>query len=154
VLGAALFIRYGTAKYLSPYWFASRSFAIRLGDWSYAIYLWHWPLIVIATYVLDQYRWPHKFAIIAITVLFASASQKLIEDPLRQAKYFKLPRRAFFAMGTSLVLSQQPHYPSHACMLPNILMTWQCPIAPGRRLYCKTVPTKDSKENHFRPLPR
>lgn len=104
VLGAALFIRYGTAKYLSPYWFASRSFAIRLGDWSYAIYLWHWPLIVIATYVLDQYRWPHKFAIIAITVILACASQKLIEDPLRQAKYFKLPRRAFFAMGTSLVL--------------------------------------------------
>src|SRR5699024_8747654 len=30
VLGAALFIRYGTAKYLSPYWFASRIFAIRL----------------------------------------------------------------------------------------------------------------------------
>src|SRR5699024_2670206 len=70
----ALFMRYGMAKYLSHYWFAYRSFAMRLRDWSYAIYLWDLPLIVIATSVLDQYRWPHKFAIIAITVLLASAS--------------------------------------------------------------------------------
>jgi len=104
VIGAALFIRYGTAKYLGAYWWASRGFAVRLGDWSYAIYLWHWPLIVIATYVLDEYRWPHKFAIIAITIILASGSQRFLEDPLRQAKYFKFPRRAFFAMGSSLVL--------------------------------------------------
>ena len=104
VIGTAIFIRYGTEKYLGSYWWASRGFVVRLGDWSYAIYLWHWPLIVIATYLLDQYRWPHKFVIIALTIVLAAASQKFIEDPLRQAKYFKIPSRAFFAMGTSLAL--------------------------------------------------
>lgn len=55
---------------------------VRIGDWSYSIYLWHWPLIVFATIL-----WPHNptAAPIAAAVSFlpAMASYHWVETPLR-----------------------------------------------------------------------
>src|SRR5699024_6301787 len=105
IVGAALFIRYGSGQPITGvYWWASRTPSLRMGDWSYAIYLWHWPLIIIAGYQLDEFTWPYKFAVIVLTFLLAAASQWLIEDPLRHAKRFKVPWRAFTLMAASMVV--------------------------------------------------
>src|SRR5699024_561132 len=78
--------------------------ALRMGDWSYAIYLWHWPLIIMATYQIEPFTWPYKLGVIALTFLLSAASQRLIEDPLRHAKPFKIPKRAFTLMASNMAI--------------------------------------------------
>src|SRR5699024_2918241 len=105
VIGAALFIHYGSHERVSGvYWWASLKPSTRMGDWSYAIYLWHWPLIILASYQLEPFLWPHKLGLILITFLLSAASQKLIEDPLRRAKPFKVPKRAFTLMASNMAI--------------------------------------------------
>lgn len=105
VIGTTLFLRYGSHQRLfGIYWWASRKPFVRMGDWSYAMYLWHWPLIIVATYQLENFWWGYKLLIIALTLVLSSISQRLIEDPLRKAKYFKMPKHAFGVMGASMVV--------------------------------------------------
>jgi len=105
VVGSALFIHYGSHTPITGiYWWASRTPSLRMGDWSYAIYLWHWPLIIIAGYQLDPFSWPYKLIILVLTFALAAASQYLIEDPLRHAKLFKVPWRAFTLMTSSMII--------------------------------------------------
>lgn len=105
VIGAALFIRYGSHERTTGiYWWASLKPALRLGDWSYAIYLWHWPLIIVASYQLEPFDWPYKLGLIFLTVFLSAVSQKIIEDPLRHAKPFKIPRHAFTLMASNIAI--------------------------------------------------
>ena len=103
VIGAALFLRYGSTQPVTGiYWWASLKPALRMGDWSYAIYLWHWPLIIVATYQIESFTWPYKFGVIALTFILSAASQRFIEDPMRHAKPFKIPKRAFTLMASNM----------------------------------------------------
>ncbi|MEY2425584.1 MAG: hypothetical protein QOI61_1156, partial [Actinomycetota bacterium] len=55
-----------------------------VGDWSYSIYLWHWPLLIIAPFAigrrLDQ---PGKIAVVVLTLAAAWATKVAVEDPVR-----------------------------------------------------------------------
>lgn len=105
VVGTALFLRYGSHQPLyGAYWWASRKSFVRMGDWSYAMYLWHWPLIVVATYQLENFWWGYKLLVIALTLILSALSERLVEDPLRKAKYFKIPKRAFGAMAANMAI--------------------------------------------------
>src|SRR5699024_392942 len=86
------------------YWWASLKPALRMGDWSYAIYLWHWPLIIVATYQIESFTWPYKIGVIALTFILSAASQRFIEDPMRHAKPFKIPKRAFTLMASNMAI--------------------------------------------------
>lgn len=56
---------------------------VKLGDWSYSIYLWHWPLDVFAVQL-----WPESsYATIVATMLaivIAAASYRWVEQPIRR----------------------------------------------------------------------
>ncbi|MDR7384369.1 acyltransferase family protein [Promicromonospora iranensis] len=62
-----------------------------LGDVSYAVYLWHWPLIVLVPYATGHdLRTLDKLAILAATILLAWATRHWIEQPvLRHRHRFK-----------------------------------------------------------------
>ncbi len=70
-------------------WALSRALAVapmqRLGDWSYAMYLWHWPLIVLAPFALARpLDEPTRAAILGATVVLAALTKVLVEDPFRR----------------------------------------------------------------------
>ncbi|HEY8591007.1 MAG TPA: acyltransferase family protein, partial [Naasia sp.] len=55
-----------------------------VGDISYSIYLWHWPLIVLLPVALGmRISTPLKLVILVATFLLAWLSKRFIEDPFR-----------------------------------------------------------------------
>ena len=52
-----------------------------VGDVSYSIYLWHWPLIILLPLVIGNLTTVAKISIIIISLGLAALSQKYIEQP-------------------------------------------------------------------------
>ncbi|MFD2795584.1 acyltransferase family protein [Promicromonospora vindobonensis] len=78
-----------------------------LGDVSYAVYLWHWPLIVLVPYATGHdLRTLDKLAILAATILLAWATRRWIEKPVLRHRHRFAPRGTFIsaAVATALVL--------------------------------------------------
>ncbi len=60
-----------------------------IGDISYSLYLWHWPVIILAPWVLIRFGSTaitplgFEWLLLAISILIATASKFWVEDPLR-----------------------------------------------------------------------
>ncbi len=55
-----------------------------LGDVSYSLYLWHWPLVVLAGLALDRgLGWGTGVALIGACVGLAALTKRWVEDPIR-----------------------------------------------------------------------
>lgn len=79
-----------------------------LGDHSYGVYLWHWPLIVL---------WPHAIGapitgtdtltVLAVTLVLAAATKRWVEDPARTAHWARPTGRTLVtaAAAMSVVVS-------------------------------------------------
>ena len=89
VLATALVIAGGEGR--PSYWPASRLLRMRplqwLGERSYGLYLWHWPLLVLA-----QARWGalgffQTVVVVALAIVLSSASLRLIENPVRHSAW-------------------------------------------------------------------
>lgn len=103
-LGAAAIIM---ASNTTRWWYPTRILAIRparfVGDISYSLYLWHWPLIIIAPSVpfwgLTIY---HRVALLVICFVLAWLTKKFVEDPVRSWKVLT-SRPARVTLWSSLV---------------------------------------------------
>jgi peptidoglycan/LPS O-acetylase OafA/YrhL len=81
-----------------------------LGDVSYSVYLWHWPLLILIPYVVaDIDDTTLRVATLVGTLVLAWVSKIVLEDPLRTAAFLVRARPArTFALagaGTALVLA-------------------------------------------------
>lgn len=75
-----------------------------IGDLSYSLYLWHWPLIVIATYLLGQPLAPLQGLMIIIISFFpAWLSFHYVENPLRDWSVVKENAGNALKMGVALM---------------------------------------------------
>ena len=77
-----------------------------LGDASYSVYLWHWPVIVVASQLLGgPPGWGWSGVIVAVTLLLAAATKRWVEDPVRRAPgILQRPAATFGLMTAGMLL--------------------------------------------------
>lgn len=107
VLGTVAVIAAGTTRSLftpAP-WLSVRPMRF-VGDISYSVYLWHWPLIVVWPAVTDvRLRTVDKVGVLVLTVLLAWASKVWVEDPARTGRLLgPAPWRAFAFAGAGMAV--------------------------------------------------
>ncbi|KAB2963986.1 MAG: acyltransferase [Thermoanaerobaculia bacterium] len=82
VVGAALVIWAGKTGGLAGRIVTPRPVQF-LGDISYALYLWHWPLVLLAPRFLGEVGTWHKLAIAVLAILLAWLTTEFVELPIR-----------------------------------------------------------------------
>lgn len=85
VIGAVFVIAGGS--YYSPTacsYFLSLKFFQYIGDISYSLYLWHWPLIVVfKLYLGESFTFIWGFSVVVISIVLAHFTKKYVEDFFR-----------------------------------------------------------------------
>ncbi|MGW1226854.1 acyltransferase family protein [Streptomyces sp. NPDC002530] len=81
-----------------------------VGRLSYTLYLWHWPVLVLAEARFGTLEWPARVALTLASVLPALATMRWVERPLRYSRTVtELPRRGLslgvFAVVVPVVLA-------------------------------------------------
>lgn len=97
----------GNTSAFSPTWLLSRRPATFIGDISYAVYLWHWPLIVVVPFALaTELNRRIKLVILASSILLSWLTKLLLEDPLRRGSLLRSSVRtySFAAVGMAVVV--------------------------------------------------
>ena len=94
----------------SPSWSPNQLLAAKpiqmVGDVSYSLYLWHWPLIVLAPALLGHALWTlDKIVVLVLAIGLAYVSKKVVEDPgrtklLQGAK----PARVIMSMAVAMTV--------------------------------------------------
>lgn len=76
-----------------------------LGDRSYSVYLWHWPIVILLPIYLGRELGPvSKLAAIVATLVLAELTYRFVENPVRYAKWpwtFKPSIVGAVALGVS-----------------------------------------------------
>ncbi|MFJ9768225.1 acyltransferase family protein [Streptomyces erythrochromogenes] len=76
-----------------------------VGRLSYNLYLWHWPVLVLAEARTGPLGWPAKTALTLAAALPALAAMRWVEQPLRRSRTVcELPRRGLSVGVSAIVL--------------------------------------------------
>ena len=80
----------------------------RIGDWSYSIYLWHWPIWVFALSWLAVRGYEvgsaQKLAMVLASLALGALSYRYIEQPVRTQREFWTPLRLLAASSVSFAV--------------------------------------------------
>lgn len=75
-----------------------------LGDSSYSVYLWHWPLILtVAALAPDFAEWQHALLTVPTTLFLAWLTLKYVENPVRRSTGLLAQRGLTFALTGAVV---------------------------------------------------
>ncbi|MBG6223710.1 peptidoglycan/LPS O-acetylase OafA/YrhL [Arthrobacter sp. CAN_A2] len=112
LLAAALVIVAGqTGSAMGADRFLSAKPLVRVGDLSYALYLWHWPVLVLALVWRDR---PSPgilggFIVIAVSLVLAYLTMRFVERPMRALAWAdKRRRRAVMVLAVTVALVAAP----------------------------------------------
>jgi len=103
VLGALAVIHAGLpVTRIAPSWLLTTRPAQFLGDTSYAVYLWHWPLLVFAPFAVPAASvTATRVAVPVLTIGLAWLTKVLVEDPVRHSTRLRAQPRMTFAWGAA-----------------------------------------------------
>lgn len=100
VLGAGLII----LAQKEHCWLTNNAVAQWLGDRSYSLYLWHWPLVVALYFAGLQSDWAWVMGFFALSLLLAHLSYRFVEVPTRSYLSAASLRKEIFAIGAAGVV--------------------------------------------------
>lgn len=75
-----------------------------LGDVSYSVYLWHWPLIVLMPFVLETPGPADELLVAALTLGLAALTKTWVEDPFRTAAWSRRLGATYLAGAVGMAL--------------------------------------------------
>ncbi len=77
----------------------------RIGDLSYSLYLWHWPIIIVAPFALKtQLGTAHKLAIVLVGIGLAHVTKILVEDPGQRSPFLNSSARRTLGIALATVV--------------------------------------------------
>ncbi|MEU5959287.1 acyltransferase [Streptomyces sp. NPDC047525] len=85
-VGTALIIAAGNGRQQQWHSALTSSKPVQLlGDISYSLYLWHWPLLILAPLAVSEgvLNLPVRLGVLASALILAYATKRLVEDPIR-----------------------------------------------------------------------
>jgi len=76
-----------------------------VGDVSYGVYLWHWPLLVLGPFAVAAVLggWA-KAALVVLTLALAGGTKRWIEDPVRGSRPLRASLPRTFALGAATMV--------------------------------------------------
>jgi hypothetical protein len=85
-------------------WSPERAARTRLVQWignnSYSIYLWHWPLIIAGPWIIGRsLTAPWKAVIFVVSMGLADITRRLVEDPVRKRAIWRARRWPAYALA-------------------------------------------------------
>ena len=85
VVGTALMIAGGSGSITpGPQWLLRRAGFQRIGDWSYSIYLWHWPFLIVgAAYLQRPLTRNESIGLVLAAVALSALTYRFVECPFR-----------------------------------------------------------------------
>ena len=89
VLATALTIAAGIGATPSRIWVLDNRFAHFLGNISYSLYLWHWPVIIFGGVLLPAAGLSYFVVVLVFTATLSIASYFLVEDPVRKSNWLE-----------------------------------------------------------------
>jgi peptidoglycan/LPS O-acetylase OafA/YrhL len=106
VVGAALVIAAGTP---APQW--GTELLLRrppfqwLGSLSYSLYLWHWPILILAAESVGKTSLPlgQSMVWVGVAVLASVVTYRLVENPIRHARFLAVSRVGSIGLGVVLI---------------------------------------------------
>ena len=107
-LAGVLLIVSGTG----PYSWLNRMLSIRpltyVGDLSYSLYLWHWPVLIIGVEALGVGTPAVRLGLVALAFALSVVSYHLVENPIRRARVLVKRPALSLAVGAALVAAVIP----------------------------------------------
>jgi peptidoglycan/LPS O-acetylase OafA/YrhL len=76
-----------------------------IGRHSYALYLWHWPVLVLADARWGPLNWIQRLVAVAIAVGLSALSLRYVEDPVRHARALVAAPARSLAFGAAMVVA-------------------------------------------------
>jgi len=103
VIGAVAFLAADSQDRSGPVSVLARRPVQWLGDVSYSVYLWHWPLIVLTPFALDRdLRTVDRIGIVALMLVLSALSYTHVEQRWRRAPAGGRLRRSYLAAAVAM----------------------------------------------------
>ncbi|WP_370247297.1 acyltransferase family protein [Nocardioides sp.] len=109
VLGSALVLLAGAGRHEREPW-PIRMLGVRpmqwVGDLSYSLYLWHWPLLILPTMTGATLSPVESAGLVALAFVLSMLTYRYVETPLREARRLPRPRAlALYPVTIALVVA-------------------------------------------------